>query len=74
MNGIASIDPDAPEALYSQGCELLKTKRLPEALQVLQRCLDRLAEFTLVSSLLVKEHRRANNLDLNVSRRPGGRS
>lgn len=59
----AAIDPDSPEALYVRGRELLKAKDVPAALDVLERCLERLPEFTLVSSLLAKEHRRAKSLD-----------
>lgn len=57
------FDSDAPETLYTQGQELIKAKDIPAAIETLERCLVRLPEFTLVSSLLAKIYRREKQLD-----------
>ena len=63
MGPDAKIDPVSPEALYNQGSELLKARDVAGALDAWQQALDRLPEFTLVSSLLAKQHRRHKNLE-----------
>jgi tetratricopeptide (TPR) repeat protein len=64
MSPDEKLDPDSPEVLYNQGLSLIKAKDVPKALEIWQQALDRLPEFTLVSSLLAKHHRRLKNLDL----------
>lgn len=64
MGPDAKIDPVSPEALYNQGNDLLKAKDVDGAVNAWQQALDRLPEFTLVSSQLAKQHRRLKNLEL----------